>query len=92
MSSHYIHGTDAAEQRRLSTLNVLLNERCLLVARLNPGDRIIDLGAGLGQFSRAMARATGERVVGIERSAEQIGEAETGCPRPRRAPIGYAAR
>jgi len=76
MSSHYVHGTDGAEQRRLSTLNVLLNERCLQVARLSAGDKIIDLGTGLGQFARAMARTTGVRVVGIERSDDQIREAE----------------
>lgn len=74
-SSHYVHGTDAAEQQRLSTLNELLNERCLQTARLTSGDRIIDLGAGLGQFSRAMARVAGTQVVAIERSAEQIREA-----------------
>lgn len=74
-SSHYVHGTDAAEQQRLSILNTVLNERCLAAAQLGTGDRVIDFGAGLGQFSRAMARATGMPVVGIERSQEQITEA-----------------
>lgn len=71
-SSHYAHGTDAAEQRRLTTMNRLLNDRCLAAARLQAGDRVVDFGAGLGQFSRAMARAAGVKVVGIERSEEQI--------------------
>jgi SAM-dependent methyltransferase len=71
-SSHYAHGTDAAEQQRLTTMNRLLNDRCLAAARLSTGDRVVDFGAGLGQFSRAMARATGVKVVGIERSEEQI--------------------
>lgn len=74
-SSHYVHGTDAAEQQRLSTMNRLLNERCLAAAQLRKGDRVVDFGAGLGQFSREMARTTGVKVVGIERSAEQIGNA-----------------
>ena len=74
-ASHYVHGTDPAEQERLSNLNTLLNDRCLDVARLRPGEAVVDFGSGLGQFSRAMARATGRTVVGIERSAEQIGEA-----------------
>ena len=74
--SHYVHGTDPVEQQRLTSLNVLLNERCLQVAQPKPGEKIIDLGAGLGQFSRAMARATGEQVVGVERSGEQIHEAK----------------
>ena len=73
--SHYIHGTDAEEQQRLTRLNALLNEATLREARLAAGERVIDFGAGLGQFSRAMARVTGRTVVGIERSAEQIREA-----------------
>src|SRR3954454_12322531 len=74
-TSYYVHGSDPAEQERLSTLNNLLNERCLAAAQLRPGETIVDFGAGLGQFSRAMARATGTRVVGIERSDDQIREA-----------------
>jgi hypothetical protein len=38
--------------------------------------RILDVGSGLDQLSRPMARATGVCVVGIERSAEQIAEAQ----------------
>jgi SAM-dependent methyltransferase len=75
MSSHYIHGTSADEQRRLTRLNDLLNGASLAEARLLPGERVIDFGAGLGQYSRAMARATGRVVVGIERSEAQIAEA-----------------
>lgn len=74
-TSHYVHGTDAVEQQRLSTLNTLLNARCLATAQLTAGDKVIDFGAGLGQFSRAMARVTDRQVVGIERSEEQIREA-----------------
>jgi SAM-dependent methyltransferase len=75
MSSHYVHGTSADEQRRLTRLNELLNDASLAEARLAPGERVIDFGAGLGQYSRAMARATGRAVVGIERSEAQIAEA-----------------
>jgi len=42
---------------------------------LRPGDRVIDFGVGLAQFSRAMARETGTPVVGIERDKAQIVEA-----------------
>lgn len=72
----YIHGTDPEEQARLSLLNDLLNLGSLRELGLQGGERILDVGCGLGQLSRAMARAAGERVVGIERSAEQIAEAQ----------------
>jgi SAM-dependent methyltransferase len=74
-SSHYTHGTSPAEQQRLTAMNHLLNERFLAQAALAPGERIVDFGAGLGQFSRAMAKVIGMPVVGIERSNEQILEA-----------------
>jgi SAM-dependent methyltransferase len=74
-ASRYIHGTGAEEQRRLSELNRLLNEAC--VRELSParGARVLDVGAGLGQLSRAIARSTGAPVVGVERSGAQIEEA-----------------
>jgi len=73
--SQYVHGTDPVEQRRLSALNRLLNETSLRHMALRAGERVLDLGSGLGQLTRGMARATGVRVLGIERSAEQIAEA-----------------
>lgn len=75
-SSEYIHGTDPEEQARLSLLNDLLNVGSLRELHLQGGERILDVGSGLGQLSRAMARVTGVRVLGIERSTEQIAEAE----------------
>jgi SAM-dependent methyltransferase len=75
MSSHYTHGSSEAEQARLTALNRRLNERCIDNARLVAGERVVDFGAGLGQYSRMMSRATGVPVLGIERSAEQIAEA-----------------
>lgn len=73
--SHYIHGTDSDEQRRLSTLNELLNGSCLRELALRGGERVLDVGAGLGQLTRALGRATGRPAVGIERSAEQLASA-----------------
>ncbi|MGH8865429.1 MAG: methyltransferase domain-containing protein [Blastocatellia bacterium] len=75
-SSEYLHGTDPEEQARLSLLNGLLNVGSLRELRLRGGERILDVGSGLGQLSRAMARASGVRVISIERSDEQIAEAE----------------
>jgi SAM-dependent methyltransferase len=75
--SIYIHGTSESEQRRLSLLNdVLLNQAMLREMSLRGNERIIDFGSGLGQFSRAMARAVPRGlVVGIERDGEQLASA-----------------
>lgn len=75
--SVYIHGTRPEEQRRLSRLNDLLNAACLRELAPPPGARVLDVGSGLGQFSRAVARAVGEtgRVVGIERDPAQLARA-----------------
>jgi ubiquinone/menaquinone biosynthesis C-methylase UbiE len=77
--STYIHGTSADEQRRLSLMNdVLLNPAMLRELALGGHEHILDLGSGLGQFTRAMARAVpGGRVVGIERDENQLAGART---------------
>lgn len=75
-TSHYIHGTTTAEQARLSLLNDLLNARSVAEMQLHDERRILDVGSGLGQLTRAMARATGAHVLGIERSPEQLQEAQ----------------
>jgi SAM-dependent methyltransferase len=72
----YIHGTSREEQARLVQMNALLNSSSLEAMRLAGGERVLDVGSGLGQFARAMGKATGRRVVGIERSAEQRSAAE----------------
>lgn len=74
--SQYVHGTDPIEQRRLSILNDLLNETSVRQMAPQPGERVLDVGSGLGQLTRAIARATGTRVLGVERSADQIAEAQ----------------
>ncbi|MCI0417110.1 methyltransferase domain-containing protein [bacterium] len=76
--SLYIHGTTPDEQQRLSLLNKLLNDSALQRLALSGGEKILDVGSGLGQFTRAMARAAGAagRVVGIERSLEQLRESK----------------
>jgi SAM-dependent methyltransferase len=70
--SRYIHGTHPEEQARLALLNDLLNGACLRELAIRSGERILDVGAGLGQLTRAMARAAGARGVGVERSREQL--------------------
>jgi ubiquinone/menaquinone biosynthesis C-methylase UbiE len=73
----YIHGSAPAEQRRLSRLNDLLNEASLRELGLRGGEVILDVGSGIAQFTRAMARAAGPsgRVIGIERDGAQLEEA-----------------
>jgi len=72
--SHYIHGYSSDEEHRLSLLNDVLNEASLRELGLQGGERILDVGSGPGQFTRAMARAAGRkgRVIGIERDAQQL--------------------
>ena len=76
--SVYIHGTDDDEQRRLSLMNdVLLNSAMLREMNLRGDEHILDLGSGLGQFTRVMARAVPDgHVVGIEYSEEQLAAAK----------------
>jgi ubiquinone/menaquinone biosynthesis C-methylase UbiE len=74
-TSGYIHGTEPDEQRRLSALNDVINARCLAELGLRRGDRVLDVGSGLGQFTRLMAVAAATPVVGIESSADQRLEA-----------------
>lgn len=76
--SGYIHGTDPDEQYRLARLNALINSESLPMLELRPGEKVLDVGAGLCQLSRQIAGvvAPGGGVLAIERSAEQIAEAE----------------
>ena len=70
-ATHYIHGAGEAEAERLATLNRLLNAACLREAAPRPGDRILDVGAGQGQLTRALARAAGRAALGVERDPAQ---------------------
>ena len=75
--SHYIHGTSPEEQARLSLLNDLLNKACLKEMKLNAEQKILDIGSGLGQFTRLMAKTALQKpfVLGIERDQAQLRQA-----------------
>jgi len=73
--SHYVHGTEPEEQRRLSKLNDLLNTGSMRELGLRGGETILDLGCGLGQLTLLMARASRARILGIDRSEAQLAEA-----------------
>lgn len=72
--SNYIHGTDPAEQARLTKLNELINSRCLSLLVIQPGDHVLDVGSGLGQFTLAIASRTGlkGKCLGIEFDNNQL--------------------
>lgn len=72
--SHYLHGTTPDEQRRLAKLNDLINANSLKEMALRTGESVLDVGSGLGQLTRAMARQVRARCVGVERSEEQLRE------------------
>ena len=76
-SQVYIHGSKPKEQRRLSSLNELLNQACLRELALTGGEAVLDVGSGLGQFTRDMARAVAPdgRVIGVEQDKQQLAEA-----------------
>jgi len=61
----------------LSRMNDLINAGSLAEISLVGGERILDVGSGLGQLTRALARKSGNGafVVGVERSPEQLAEA-----------------
>lgn len=71
---HYIHGSSDAEQQRLSRLNDLLNRACVEAMDLTGVGRILDVGSGLGQLTRAIATALdgAGTVVGVERDERQL--------------------
>ena len=76
-SHRYLHGSEPKEQRRLSLLNELLNRACLRELALRSGETVLDIGSGLGQFTRDIARAVepGGRVIGVEQDKQQLTEA-----------------
>ncbi len=73
----YIHGTHEEERRRLTRLNEMLNPRALRALALEPGDRVLDVGSGLGLLAQAIARQVGPHgeVLGVERDKVQLATA-----------------
>lgn len=71
------HGPQVAQPReldRLLRLNQFLNQECLDRLGLKPGERVLEVGSGLGILARGMARAIGgsSPVVCIERNEGRI--------------------
>ena len=70
--SQYIHGSKPEEQHRLSVMNDLMNSRCLEKMQLKGGEKVIDIGSGLGQYILEMAKKVGRGgyCLGIERDSK----------------------
>jgi ubiquinone/menaquinone biosynthesis C-methylase UbiE len=79
--SEYVLGYTSAEHERLirqAALIAPIAERLFRQAGIGPGQRVLDLGSGVGDVSMAVARVVGPTggVVGIERDSASIALAE----------------
>jgi len=80
-STEYALGYTTAEQERLIRQAALfgpITERFFREAGIGPGQRVLDLGSGVGDVAMLVARLVGPagEVVGIEREASSIGRAK----------------
>ena len=100
-STDYIHGQSPQEQARLSRLNDILNTSCLAEIKPAPGEKVLDVGSGLGQLTRLIARSVGARgqVVGVERDPAQLAPVNQsgemvfdGLPAPRKLTLSRVHR
>lgn len=73
-ASFYIHGSDPDEQARLGRLNGWINAMSRPRAAVQPGDRVLEIGAGLCHFALELAEDVGPDgcVVAIERDPRQL--------------------
>jgi ubiquinone/menaquinone biosynthesis C-methylase UbiE len=79
-SSHYALGSADAEHERLIRQAVWLapySERCFREAGIGLGQRVLDVGSGVGDVALLLARLVGPsgEVVGVERDTRSIGRA-----------------
>jgi protein-L-isoaspartate O-methyltransferase len=79
-TSHYSLGNSDAEHERLiwqSSRLAPLTERLLREAGIGPGQRVLDLGSGVGDVAMLVARLVGPsgEVVGVERNTHSIARA-----------------
>jgi len=67
-----------------------LRQRTIILARIQPGEQVLDVGCGTGTLTLEVARIIGHtgRVVGIDPGTEQIARAQSKAPRSH-APIEF---
>src|SRR5215469_15672652 len=78
---HYALGYTNAEHERLirqAAIIAPITERFFREAGIGPGQRVLDLGSGMGDVSMLVARLVGPsgEVVGVERDANSIARAK----------------
>src|SRR5260370_17329551 len=92
LTSHYSLGSTDAEHERLiwqASRLAPLTERLFREGGIGPGQRVLDLGSGVGDVALLLARLVGPsgEVVGIERDAASIARANA-----RLAEAGFHTR
>src|SRR5262252_10688240 len=80
-ADHYALGyTDAEHERLIRQAAIIapIAERLFREAGIGPGQRVLDLGSGMGDVAILLARLVGPsgEVVGIERDASSIARAK----------------
>lgn len=81
---NYIHGVDAAEQRRLIEFNRMQNASFLAFLDLRGARSILEVGSGLGILTEEVARrAPDAEVVGVEFSEAQLAGVKAKAPNLR---------
>ena len=73
-----------------AVLNEAMVERAINLLEPQPGDRVLDLFCGLGNFSLPMARRSGE-VVGVEGEASLVARAAANAARQSIANVAFVA-
>lgn len=93
MTDAYIHGSSDDEQRRLALMNSLINPVCLEALAPGSEQRVLDVGAGTGQFTREIAARLDASavVVAVERDPRQRAAAEAAGPSANGASIEWRA-
>lgn len=80
--THYALGNSDTEHERLirqAAILAPLTERFFRQAGISPGQRVLDLGSGVGDVAMLAARLVGPsgRVVGVERDSRSVARART---------------
>lgn len=77
MKPEYIHGVHKEEQNRLRLLNRLTNEAFLDFVQVSGGERVLEIGSGLGIIANEIAgKHPSSSVVGMEYSPDQIAQCD----------------